>query len=183
MKSINAEILLRNRRVCAKARDEAFAEATRLVDTIIARCRGDGAVSINPEELRNLMTSLVDFLFHARYFARLSVGGTNVNPPTEIDYLEQAYIDHVETAYSYSRSINRFARHESLIDSFVREHPDVSADFKAYLEEIRRSDANLIYLNLRHLRERIRVFARRVNHPAAVAVGDSADVSPVFQGG
>jgi hypothetical protein len=183
MKSINAEIILRNRRVCAKARDEAFADAARLVDGMLARCRDGGPVLLNPEELRNRMALLVDLLFHARYFARLSAGGTNESPPAEIDYLEQAYIDHVETAYSYSRSINRFARHESLIYSFVREHPNVSEDFKAYLEEIRRSDANLIYLNLRHLRERIRVFARLVNHPAAVAVGNSADASPVFQGG
>ncbi len=183
MKSINAEILLRNRGICVKARDEAFARAGGLVDEILARYGDDGAVLMDPEELRNLMASLVDLLFHARYFARLSAGGNNTDPPPEIDYLEQAYIDHVETAYSYSRSINRFVRHELLIDSFVREHPDVSDDFKAYLEEIRRSDANLIYLNLRNLRERIRVFARLMNHPAGVDVEYPANAPRVLQGG
>jgi hypothetical protein len=184
MKSINTEVLLRNRRVCARARDAAFADAARLVDEIVARYGDDGAELMDPEELRTLMASLVDRFFHARYFARLSAGGNIVEPPAEIDYVEQAYIDHVETAYSYSRSINRFARHELLIDSFVREHPDVSGDFKAYLEEIRKSDANLIYINLRYLRERIRVFARLVNRPAAATVAvDPYEPPRVLQGG
>ncbi len=183
MKSINVEILLRNRRVYAKARDEAFTQAGRLLDAILMRYGDDGAVLMDPEELRNFMAPLVDLLFHARYFARLTAGGANVRPPAEIDYLERAYVDHVETTYSYSRSINRFVRHELLIDSFVREHPDVSENFKAYLDEIRRSDANLVYLNLCHLKERIQVFARLVNHPAAVPFEDTTDASPVFQGG
>ena len=167
MKYINTEILLRNRRVFANARDDAFAQAGRLIDQILARYGENGDELMETAELKELMTSLVDRLYHARYFARLSAGGNNLAPPPDIDHVEQAYVDHVETTYSYSRSINRFVRHEMLIDSFVREHPDVSEDFKTYLGEIRKSDAHLTYMNLRSLRERMRVFARYMNHPAA----------------
>jgi hypothetical protein len=183
MKYTNTEILLRNRRVFANARDAAFADAGKLIDEILACYGGNGGESIAPGRLKKLLSSLVDRLFHARYFARLSAGGNSTAPPPEIDHVEQAYIDHVETTYSYSRSINRFLRHELLIDSFVREHPDVSEDFKAYLVEIRTSDANLIYLNLRSLRERMRVFARYMNHPAAVGAGCGNDSARTVRGG
>jgi hypothetical protein len=183
MKFTNTEVLLRNRRVFANARDAAFASAGKLIDEILTCYGENGAESIAPGRLKSLLASLVDRLFHARYFARLSAGGNSADPPPEIDYVEQAYIDHVETTYSYSRSINRFLRHELLIDSFVREHPDVSEDFKAYLIEIRKSDANLIYINLRSLRERMRVFERYMNHPAAVGAGYGSDSAGIVRGG
>lgn len=183
MRSTNTEILLRNRRVFAHARDVAFGDAGKLVDEILARCGENGVELIDPVRLKKLIAALVDRLFYARYYARLSVGGNNSELPPEIDTVEQAYIDHVETTYSYSRSINRFVRHELLIDSFVREHPDVSEDFKAYLWEIRKSDANLMYANLRSLRERMRVFAHFMNHPPAVAPGRAREPSDVLQGG
>ena len=165
MKSINAEILLRNRDVFVKARDGAFDEAARLVDDVLALYGENGDEPLEPERLKTMMADLVNRLYHARYYARLSAGGNNVNPPPEIDHTEQAYIDHVETIYSYSRAISRFVRHELLIDSFVREHPDVAEDLRAYLAEIRKSDANLIYTNLRSLRERMRVYGRFTNYP------------------
>ncbi len=183
MKSTNTEVLLRNRRLFARARDVAFADAGQLIDEILARYGENGAELIDPGRLKELIAALVDRLFHARYFARLSAGGNNLNPPPEIDQVEQAYIDHVETTYSYSRSINRFVSHEQLIDSFVREHPDVSEDFKAYLWEIRKSDANLMYANLRSLRERMRVFAHFMNHPPAVPAGPSPVPSDALRGG
>ena len=183
MKYTNTDILLRNRRVFANARDAAFANAGNLIDEILARYGENGAELMDPDELKNLMADLVDLLYHARYFARLSAGGNNLHPPPEIDYVEQAYIDHVETTYSYSRSINRFVRHELLIDSFVREHTDVSEDFKTYLAEIRKSDANLIYINLRSLRERMRVFARYVDRPVAFAAEYYNQPLGVEQGG
>ncbi len=183
MKSTNTDVLLRNRRVFANARDAAFANAGNLIDEILARCGENGADLIDPYELKNLMASLVDRLYHARYFARLSAGGNNLRPPPEIDYVEQAYIDHVETTYSYSRSVNRFVRHGLLIDSFVREHPDVSEDFKTYLTEIRKSDRNLIYVNLRSLRERMRVFADYMGRPTDVSADYGNRPLGVGQGG
>lgn len=165
MKYINTEILLRNRQVFVKARDRAFGEAGLLVDDILALYGDDGTESFEAERLRNMMTRLVDLLYHARYYARLSAGGNNADPPPQIDCTEQAYIDHIETMYSYSRSINRFVRHETLIDSFVGEHPEVSENFKAYLTEIRKSDANLVYTNLRSLRERMRAYRRFMDYP------------------
>jgi hypothetical protein len=183
MKSTNNEVLLRNRRVFANARDAAFGDAGKLIDEILAHYGENGVELVDPDRLKKLIAALVDRLFHARYFARLSVGGNNVDLPPEIDHVEQAYIDHVETTYSYSRSINRFVRHELLIDSFTREHPDVSEDLKAYLREIRKSDANLIYANLRSLRERMRVFVHFMNHPPAFAAVRSREPSDVLQGG
>jgi hypothetical protein len=167
--------------VFANARDDAFGQAGRLIDQILARYGENGHELMETAELKTLISSLVDRLYHARYFARLSAGGNNTAPPPEIDHVEQAYVDHVETTYSYSRSINRFVRHELLIDSFVREHPDVSDDFKTYLADIRKSDAHLTYLNLRSLRERMRVFARYMNHPATAVYYD--ETLGVKQGG
>lgn len=169
MKYINTEILLRNRHVFQKARDRAFEEAALLVDDILALYGDNGTEPFEAGRLQNMMARLVDSLYHARYYARLSAGGNNANPPPEIDYTEQAYIDHVETMYSYSRSINRFVRHETLIDSFVGEHPEVSENLKAYLGEIRKSDANLVYTNLRSLRERMRAYRRFMNYPQGAA--------------
>jgi hypothetical protein len=165
MKSINTEILLRNRDVFVRARDGAFDEAARLVDDVLALYDQNGDEPLEPERLKTMIADLVDRLYHARYYARLSVGGNNVDPPPNIDYTEQAYIDHVETVYSYARSINRFVRHEMLIGSFVREHPDFGEKLRAYLAEIRKSDANLIYMNLRTLRERIRVYGQFTDYP------------------
>jgi hypothetical protein len=169
--------------VFATARDAAFANAGTLIDEILARYGENGTELMQTAELKKLMVSLVERLYHARYYARLSAGGNNLEPPPEIDHVEQTYIDHIETTYSYSRSINRFVRHELLIDSFVREHPDVSEDFKVYLGEIRKSDAHLTYLNLRSLRERMRVFARYMNHPVAAAAEYSNQPLGVEQGG
>jgi len=169
MKCINTEILLRNRQVFVKERDRAFGEAGYLVDEILALYGDNGAEPFEAEQLQSTMANLVDRLYHARYYARLSVGGSNADPPPQINHTEQAYIDHVETMYSYARSINRFVRHEMLLDSFVRDHPDVSDDLNAYLGEIRKSDANLIYINLRSLRERMRAYRRFMNYPHAAA--------------
>jgi hypothetical protein len=141
----------------------AFGEAGALVDEILALHGENGGAFLDAKQLKTMMGRLVDLLYHARYYARLSAGGNNVDPPPEIGHEEQAYIDHVETMYSYSRSINRFVRHEMLIDSFVGRHPEVSDSFRAYLSEIRKSDANLIYVNLRSLRDRMRVYARFMN--------------------
>ncbi len=177
MRSINTDVLLRNRRVFARARDVNFGAAGRLVDEILAYFGENGAELIEPERVKNMVASLVDRLYHARYFARLSAGGNNAAPAPEIDHAEHAYIDHVETMYSYARSINRFVRHELLIDSFVREHPDVSYELKAYLEAIRKSDANLIFNNLRSLRERMNVYGHFMNHPRAATVEAPAETS------
>jgi len=177
MRYINKEILLRNRQVFVKARDRAFEEAGLLVDDILAVCGENGTEPFEAERLQNMMAGLVDRLYHARYYARLSAGGNNVDPPPEIGHTELAYIDHVETMYSYSRSINRFVRHEMLIDSFVREHPEVSENLKAYLAEIRKSDANLIHINLRSLRDRMRAYRRFMNYPHAAASEAQAAVS------
>jgi hypothetical protein len=177
MRYINKEILLRNRQVFVKARDRAFEEAGLLVDDILALCGDNGAGDFGTARLQDMMARLVDRFYHARYYARLSAGGNNVNPPPEIDYTEQAYIDHVETMYSYSRSINRFVRHETLIDSFVREHPEVSENLKSYLAEIRKSDANLIHINLRSLRDRMRAYRRFMNYPHAAKAETRAAVS------
>lgn len=177
MRSINTDVLLRNRRVFARARDVNFGAAGRLVDEILAYFGENGAELIEPERVKNMVASLVDRLYHARYFARLSAGGNNAAPAPEIDHAEHAYIDHVETMYSYARSINRFVRHELLIDSFVREHPDVSYELKAYLGAIRKSDANLIFNNLRSLRERMNVYGHFMNHPRAATVEAPAETS------
>ena len=86
MKYINSEILLRNRQVFVKARDRAFGEAGRLVDEILALYGENGNESFEAEHLKDIMARLVDRLYHARYYARLSAGGNNVDPPAEIDH-------------------------------------------------------------------------------------------------
>lgn len=164
MKFINEEILLRNRRVFTRARDAEFKEATRLLDDILMEVAANNNrdPSTPPPQLKEKMAELVDRLYYARYYARLSVGGDPNNVPAEIDDHERAFIDHVETMYSYSRSINRLLRHEFLIESFVAENKDVSTSLSAYLKEIRKSDVNLIYANLNSMRERMKLFKRYI---------------------
>jgi len=178
MRSINADILLRNRPVFVAARDAAFHDATRLLDEILAEVgASNNAAPASPSpRLKKMMAALVDELYYARYYARLSVGGDTANVPDVIDNYERAYIDHVETMYSYSRSINRLLRHEFLIESFVAEHPAVTDDFKAYLNEIRKSDVNLIYANLNSMRDRMKLFHRFVTRkdPKLAAAGAAA---------
>jgi hypothetical protein len=180
MKSINAEILLRNRQVFVKGRDDAFREAGRLVDEILELYGENGTEYFDPGQLEDLMVRLVDRLYHARYYARLSAGGNNASPPAEIDHAEQAHIDHIEAMYSYARSIYRCARHEMLIDSFVRDHPEVSENFKTYLAEIRKSDANLIYINLCSLRKRMRTYHRFMDYPRAPRGRGSSRAAAAF---
>jgi hypothetical protein len=163
MKFTNADVLLRNRRLLVKARDAAFGQAARLIDDVVALYGENGVEIAQPGRLAGLMAEIVDRLYHARYFARLSVGGDGAEPVSEADVRERAYIDHVETMYSYSRSINRFLRHEHLIDSFVGEHPDVPGDIRSYLAEIRKSDVNLIYHNLLSMRNRLKLFEKFMN--------------------
>lgn len=162
MRFTNTEILLRNRRVFARARDEAFAAAARLLDDVIAQSEAEGPSA----KLKDVMAALVDKLFHARYYARLSAGGNNLVPPPEVEDWERAYIDHVETMYSYSRSINRLLKHEVLMEDFAEDHPDVAADLATYLREIRKSDVNLIHENLHSMRERMVIFNRLMNRYA-----------------
>ena len=167
MKSTNTEILLRNRRLFIASRDDTFARARRLVDRILELFPDDAPGAVDAAELEKRISELVRTLFEARYFARMSIGGNNAQPPPEIDNLERAFVDHVETMYSYSRSINRFLRHELLIESFVRDHPDVAEDLRGYLAEIRTSDFNLIHVNLHSMRNRLNVYDRFMNHSVA----------------
>jgi hypothetical protein len=173
MKSINTEILLRNRRVFVQTREAYFEAATRSVDRILAFFPTDANYP-EANRLDGLLRELVNNLYHARYYARLSIGGNNVAPPEEINNTERAFVDHVETMYSYARSINRFLRHELLIESFAREHPDVAENLRRYLAEIRKSDFNLIHVNLHHMRKRLTVYNRFMNHVATGSVVSEA---------
>lgn len=169
MKSINTEILLRNRRLFIASRNEMFTRARLLVDRILVLFPKETLGAADGRELERHISELVRTLFEARYYARMSIGGNNAAPPVEIDNLERAFVDHIETMYSYARSISRFLRHELLIESFIQEHPDVSEEFRGYLAEIRKSDFNLLHVNLQGMRNRLNVYDRFMNPSKAAA--------------
>ncbi|UCE28230.1 MAG: hypothetical protein JSW52_05655 [Candidatus Coatesbacteria bacterium] len=153
---LNQEVLLRNRMLFAKIRDNEFNRGAGLLVKILARYE-NGAENDLDRFMKEL-DDMVSVFERARYCARMSVGGNNVNPPDDITYQERAFVDHVETMYSFARSIRRMLRHEIHVRDFLDAQTDLDANMSDYARTIQRTEANMVLGSLRTMSERIDLY-------------------------
>ena len=148
--------ILRNRELFISERDAHFEHACKLLDRIVAIFPNE--ISENEGKLYKEIEMLVLTLENARFYARLSLGGNNVSPPSDISVEERAYVDLVETMYSYSRSIRRMFRHEVTLSEFAHSNEDLDDRLLLYVKEIQKTDSSLILNNLKNMQNRIKTY-------------------------
>ena len=90
---LNREVLLRNRMLFAKIRDDEFDRGAGLLVDVL-ESYGNGAEN-DLDRFMGDLDDLVSVFERARYCARMSVGGNNIDPPVDITYQERAFVDHV----------------------------------------------------------------------------------------
>lgn len=150
--------ILRNKSVFRNLRDKSFSEAELLLDDIVSNL--ERYINADPlmDKISRCLEIVVDLLEDARYYARLSVGGDNVNPPRCVSDEERVYVDLIEMTYSYARSIRRIIRHESAILNQIAMRNNITPHIVDYLLEIRKEDDDLIAKNLQNLHKRLKLY-------------------------
>lgn len=159
---LNEEILLRNRILFAKIRNEEFERGANLVVNILKKY--DNTTENDLDRFMNELDELVSVFERARYCARMSVGGNNIAPPKEISYQERAFVDHIETMYSFARSIRRMLRHEIHVRDFLTAQKDLDENMADYVRTIKRTEANMVLGSLRSMLERIELYKSFFNN-------------------
>jgi hypothetical protein len=155
-KAENESKILRNRELFIQERDADFEHALKLLDRIVRLFTEE--FNENESRLFEDIDMLVSTLENARYYARLSIGGDNISPPESISIEERAFVDLIETMYSYSRSIRRMYRHEITLNEFAKNNEDLDDRILLYLLEIKKTDSNLILNNLKNMQKRIKTY-------------------------
>jgi hypothetical protein len=153
---LNREVLLRNRILFAKIRDKEFSRGTGLVVDILDRY-GNGTENELDPFMKDL-NELVAVFERARYCARMSVGGNNIDPPEDITYQERAFVDHIETMYSFARSIRRMLRHEIHVRDFLNAQKNLDENMFDYVRTMKQTEANMVLGSLRTMLERIKLY-------------------------
>lgn len=157
-RSINEDILLRNRALYRKYRDEAFKHAVAIIYDVLNRFDNKPIKKGDFGELSSKVFSMVAKLEDARFFGRMSVGGNNIAPPASVDHRERAWVDHIETTYSFARSIARFLRHDLQLIDYSEGYGEMNGDMSQYIDVIHQGDVDFILSNLEKMIERIEVF-------------------------
>lgn len=155
---LNREVLLRNRMLFAKIRDDEFDRGAGLLVDVL-ESYGNGAEN-DLDRFMGDLDDLVSVFERARYCARMSVGGNNIDPPEDITYQERAFVDHVETMYSFARSIRRMLRHEIHVRDFLNAQTDLDANMSDYVRTIKQTEANMVLGSLRTMSERIDLYKK-----------------------
>jgi hypothetical protein len=153
---LNREVLLRNRMLFAKIRDDEFNRGAGLLADVLERYGNDAENDL--DRFMGDLDDLVSVFERARYCARMSVGGSNIGPPEDITYQERAFVDHVETMYSFARSIRRMLRHEIHVRDFLNAQTDLDANMSDYVRTIKQTEANMVLGSLRTMSERIDLY-------------------------
>jgi hypothetical protein len=156
-KELNKEILLRNRTLFAKIRDKEFGSGASLVVDILEKYDNGGENDL--DLFMDELDKLVSVFERARYCARMSVGGNNIAPPEDISYQERAFVDHIETMYSFARSIRRMLRHEIHVRDFLNAQKDLDENMADYVQTIKHTEANMVIGSLRSMLERIDLYS------------------------
>jgi hypothetical protein len=162
--ALNEEILLRNRILFAKIRNEEFERGANLVVDILGKY--DSATENDLDRFMGELDELVSVFERARYCARMSVGGNNIAPPDEVSYQERAFVDHIETMYSFARSIRRMLRHEMHVRDFLNAQKDLDENMADYVQTIKQTEANMVLGSLRSMLDRIELYKRFFNNGA-----------------
>lgn len=154
--------VLKNQELFRRLRNKAFIAAEELIDRTVANFERLKSADPLMEKLTAQMEEIVNTLEDARYFARLSVGGDNTNPPSQINDEERIFVDLVEMCYSYARSIRRITRHESVILNHIALRDNINPLIIDYLLEIRKADEDLIAKNMTNLQQRLKLYRRHL---------------------
>lgn len=141
-----------------KIRDAEFNRGADLLVDVLERY-GNGAEN-DLDRFMGDLDDLVSVFERARYCARMSVGGNNIDPPKDITYQERAFADHVETMYSFARSIRRMLRHEIHVCDFLNAQNDLDANMSDYVRTIKQTEANMVLGSLRTMSERIDLYKK-----------------------
>ncbi len=162
-RSINEEILLRNRELFRKNRDGCFEKAVAIIYEVLNRFGNKSIEKGDFGDLANQVFVMVAELEDARFFGRMSVGGNNIAPPASVNHREQAWVDQIETTYSFARSIRRFLRHDLQLINYSEGYNDIDDNMSRYIDVIHQKDIDFILNNLYKMKERIEVFTRIFN--------------------
>jgi len=165
-RSINEDILLRNRSLFRRYRDDCFKNAVTIIYEVLNRFDNKPIEKGDFGELSEKIFKVVSELEDARFFGRMSVGGNNIAPPESIDSKERAWVDQIETTYSFARSIRRFLRHDLQLIDYNEGYEDINGDMAQYIDVIHQGDIDFILNNLNNTVERIEVFAGIFNSNA-----------------
>ena len=154
--------VLKNQNLFRRLRNKAFTAAEELIDNMVENFERLKNADPLLEKLTAQMEGIVNTLEDARYFARLSVGGDNTNPPPQINDEERIFVDLVEMCYSYARSIRRITRHETVILNHIALRDNINPLIVDYLLEIRKADEDLIAKNMTNLQQRLKLYRRHL---------------------
>jgi len=152
------KVIFNNRDLYVRNRDRIFKTAMESIDGLIRKIEKN--LNNDIRELYSGLDRLVTILEDARYFARLSIGGNNLNPPETISLSERAFVDLIETMYSYSRSTRRIARHELTLLEFSESSKKLANNIKDYIQKTRKQEHNLIFKDLLNMKDRIDVYRK-----------------------
>jgi len=136
-----------------KKRDEFFVKSIGLLNRILKKFpvkNGDKHFKIILQYIEDLVNSLEN----ADYYARLSINGNSFEDD-DLLINEEAYTDLVNTVYTQSQSIKRMYEHEMKLENFFNSHRNLDDNIVEYVKNITISEHELIYENLRNMKERI----------------------------
>ncbi|MGQ9705610.1 MAG: hypothetical protein ACUVWP_01225 [bacterium] len=152
------KVIFNNRNLYIRYRNQTFKKALEIIEKLIKKIQSN--LNNDIRELYSDLDRLVSVLEDARYFARLSIGGNNMNPPETISLDERAFVDLIETMYSYSRSTRRIARHELTLLEFSETSKKLARNIKEYIQKTREQEHNLIFKDLLNMKDRIDVYKK-----------------------
>lgn len=159
-RSINEDILLRNRALFRKYRDDSFKSAVAIIYDVLNRFDNKPIERGDFGKLSDEVLKMVDRLEDARFFGRMSVGGNNIAPPESVEHRERAWVDQIETTYSFARSIRRFLRHDLQLIEYSDGYKEMNGDMSRYIDVIHQRDIEFVLNNLNKMIERIEIFTR-----------------------
>jgi len=152
------KVIFNNRNLYVRYRNRIFKNALEIMERLIKKIEKNFNNDIR--ELYSELDRLVSVLEDSRYFARLSIGGNNISPPDSISLDERAFVDLIETMYSYARSTRRIARHELTLLEFSESSKKLASNIKEYVSKTREQEHNLIFKDLLNMKDRIEVYRR-----------------------
>jgi hypothetical protein len=151
----NVELILRNRKSYLRDRYAAMVRAEKILKWLIDNFLTFSAQPERFDEIGARITNLMKELEQARFFARRAVGGNPEYAPPQISVQERAYVDHIETLYSNSRTIERFYRHHRRLRQLVGSVADGDSTMEDFMVRAEASDREMIYHHLLNMRFRI----------------------------
>jgi hypothetical protein len=151
----NEEMLLRNRKSYLRDRDDSMTKVEKILKGLIDNFLTFSTQPERFDQIGDQVIGLMKELEHTRFFARRAVGGNPAYAPPRITVEERAYVDHIETIYSNSRTIERFYRHHRRLRQLVGSVANGDSSMEDFMVRAEASDREMIYHHLLNMRFRI----------------------------